>query len=354
MSRRHFILPWHGMGRYRAGFTLVELMVAMLLGLIVIAGVASVFLANLRSYHSNAALSDVQSNARIAFELMARDIRQAGLTGCDSTNGRVANVLNNGPNKTATPDWWANWGNTVHGYGGKNQNGDAVDQVDPAVSIGTGTGDRVANTDSLEILGAIGAGVSIYSDTEPDATFTLNGKSPNLQTGDVILVCDPDHSVLVQVSSYDGNVTVDHSTGGVSPGNCSKGLGYGSDCDGGDGNVYTFGRNSRVSRLAAHDWYIGNNPAGGRSLYRIALTNNAGALSTTAQEMVRNVTDMQILYHLGNDDKFIAADAVGSWAAVNAVRITYTLQSTDQRAGTDAQPLTRTFTSTTTIRNRVN
>ena len=69
-------------------------MVAMLLGLIVVGGVVSVFLANQRSYRTNQALGDVQDSSRIAFEMMARDIRNAGLTGC-SNNGRVANVLNN-------------------------------------------------------------------------------------------------------------------------------------------------------------------------------------------------------------------------------------------------------------------
>jgi type IV pilus assembly protein PilW len=39
---------------------------------------------------------------------------------------------------------------------------------------------------------------------------------------------------------------------------------------------------------------------------------------------------------------------------VDAVQVTLTLQSADQRAGTDVKPLTRTFTATTTVRNRVN
>ena len=55
-----------------AGFTVVELMIAMLLGLIVIGGVVSVFLANQRTYRTNQALGDVQDSSRIAFELMAR------------------------------------------------------------------------------------------------------------------------------------------------------------------------------------------------------------------------------------------------------------------------------------------
>lgn len=89
------------------GFTLIELMVAMLLGLVVIAGVGSVFLSNQRVYRTNRALSDVQDSSRVAFELLARDVRNAGLTAC-SNSGRISNVLNAGPNAGGTA-WWADW-----------------------------------------------------------------------------------------------------------------------------------------------------------------------------------------------------------------------------------------------------
>jgi type IV pilus assembly protein PilW len=71
--------------------------------------------------------------------------------------------------------------------------------------------------------------------------------------------------------------------------------------------------------------------------------------------MVRNVTDMQITYHQSGGASFVTADTSGiNWSNVDAIRVTYTLESADQRAGTDLQPLKRTFTATTTIRNRVN
>lgn len=336
------------------GFTLIELMVAMLLGLIVIAGVSSVFLANMRSYHANTALGDVQSNARIAFELMARDVRQAGLAGCNSRNNRISNVLGNGPNNGGT-DWWANFlKNAVHGYEG--------DQDDPAATTGTTEGLRVAGTDSLEVIGAVGTGLSVAESNNGGATkanFKLNEPSSDLQTGDIIMVCDPDHAALMQITNYNSsNVTVVHNKGASNPapGNCSKGLGYPTDCGSTNGNSYVFGKNSSVSKLTAHDWYIGVNPLGGKSLYRVAVaySTSAAKLVPTSQEMVRNVTNMQILYHIGGGNNYVEADSVVNWGAVDAVRVTFTLESADQRAGTDAKPLERTFTATTTIRNRVN
>jgi type IV pilus assembly protein PilW len=323
------------------GFTLIELMVAMLLGLVVIAGVVSVFLANQRSYRTNQALGDVQDGSRIAFEMMARDIRDAGLTGC-SNSGRVANVLNNSPTGGGTT-WWANWNNAVVGYGGSD--------TDLAVATGTTEGQRVAGTDSLMLLGGEGSGVSVKVNSEPAATFTINEASSDLKAGDVIIVCDPDHATLAQITSYAGG-TITHAASG-SPGNCTTDLNFPTVCS--SSASYVFATNSQITKLGAADWYIGNSPVvGGRSLYRVGLDNVAGVPTPTAQEMVRDVTDMKIAYHQSGNASFVAATAVTNWALVDAVQVTLALESVDKRAGTDVKPLKRSFTATTTVRNRVN
>ena len=324
------------------GFTLIELMVAMLLGLIVIAGVVSVFLANQRSYRTNQALGDVQDSSRIAFEMMARDIRDAGLTGC-SNGSRVANVLNNAPGGTITPKWWADWNNAVHGYDGVTG--------DPATNTAFGTVEkqRVSGTHSLMLIGGEGSGVSVKVNAEPAATFTLNEASSPLQTGDVIIVCDPDHATLVQITNYAGG-TITHAASG-SPGNCTTDLNYPTVCS--SGSSYVFATNAQITRLAAVDWYIGINPIGGRSLYRTELVTTAEVPTQTAQEMVRDVTDMKIAYHQSGGADFAAASPSTNWALVDAVQVTLALESVDKRAGTDVKPIKRSFTATTTVRNRV-
>ena len=124
-----------GPGMPSAGFSLIELMIAMLLGLIVIGGVVSVFLANQQSYRTNQALGDVQDGSRIAFEMMAQDIRNAGLTGCDSSGtGNITSVLKNSPAGGGTT-WWANWNNALIGYG----NGTAADPAPPAATPADGS-----------------------------------------------------------------------------------------------------------------------------------------------------------------------------------------------------------------------
>lgn len=336
--RRDFARPGLRLARSAAGFTLVELMIAMLLGLIVIAGVVSVFLAAQQTYRTNQALGDVQDGSRIAFEMMANDIREAGLLGC-SNNGQVANVLKNGPGAGGT-DWWANWVNTLRGYG-------AGTAADPALAALT-TGAQVPGTDSLMLLGAADAGLSIASNDQSAAQFTLNQTSADMKVGDVMIVCDPDHAAIFKITSY----TLSSKTiGYASSDNCSTGLGFPTVCTA-VGSPYTFGANSPVVKLAASDWYIGSNPVGGSSLYRAEVSTSSG--TTTTQEMVRDVTGMNILYHQAPQPSFVAASAVTDFSLVNAVQVQLTLQSTDKRAGTGVKPIERTFTVTSTVRNRVN
>lgn len=327
--------------RLPAGFTLIELMVAMLLGLVVIAGVTSVFLANQRTYRTSQALGDVQDTARMAFEMMARDIRDAGLTGC-SNEGRVANVLNNGP-VAGGGAWWANWNNALVGYGGS--------QTDSATSTGTGVRQRVAGTDSLLTLGGEGMGASVRENLEPAATFTLNEAGSDLKAGDVVIVCDPDHAALLQITGIAAGALSHAGTGG-SPGNCTADLSYPAACS--STASYVFAPNAQITRLRTAHWYVGNNPDRGRSLYRVGLVNTAGVPVPTSEEVVRGVTGMSITYHQAGSNGFVAASAVGNWTQVDAVQVHLWLESADQRAGTDTQPLRRDFVATTTVRNRVN
>lgn len=329
-----------------AGFTLIELMVAMLLGLIVIAGVTSVFLANQQVYRTNHALGEVQDSSRIAFEMLAQNIREAGLLGCGN-NGQVSNVLQNGP-PAGGSDWWADWNNALRGYA-------ADTAANPALTVGTAAGNQVAGTDSLMLLNAADVGLSIASQDQATTTFTLDATNGDLAVGKAMIVCDPDHASIFGISSYDGAArTIGFAqlpSGGKSAVNCSTGLGYPSVCTP-VGTAYRFGANAAIAALAAGVWYVGINPDGGRSLYQAGVNTSTGAVA--AQEMVRGVAAMAIRYHVAAQPSFVAASAVNDWGAVNAVQVDLTLQSADARAGVDATPLARSFKVTATVRNRVN
>lgn len=326
------------------GFTLVELMISMLLGLVVIGGAMGVILANRQSYRTNEGLSQVQESARTAFELLSRDVRQAGVTGCNN-NGRVANVVQSvGP----TP-WWQTWFG-IRGFDGT--------QPDGAIGFGTDAttrSNRVRDTDSMHVQGIEGTGLSVVDHQPTSAIFRINTPTTAIAEDDILMVCDFDHAAIFKVTNYNSaNVTVVHdSRQSESPYNCSKGLGYPTECTT-NGNSHEFGPNSQIARMSAVAWYIGDNGRaneGGRSLYRLRMG------VANPEEIVAGVTDMQVRYREAGRSDFLEAAAVGIWANVNAVIITLTLQSADRRITTDANVnagrLQRQFTNIVTLRNRV-
>lgn len=85
MSRGGAVVRSMGVGtRWQAGFGLIELMIAMVLGLLVMGAAFAVFQSNQRSFQANEGLNRIQESARVAYELIARDIRAAGGTACSN------------------------------------------------------------------------------------------------------------------------------------------------------------------------------------------------------------------------------------------------------------------------------
>ncbi len=60
------------------GFTLVELMIAMLLGLILMAGIISIFLSSKQTYAAVHVLARLQENGRYGIDIISSDLRRAG------------------------------------------------------------------------------------------------------------------------------------------------------------------------------------------------------------------------------------------------------------------------------------
>lgn len=333
------------LSRRKAGFSLIELMIALLLGLFIIGGVISVFLSNRIAYQQNENLGRMQENARYAFEVLGRDFREVGGIACGS-NLPTANVLNN-----ASTNWWSNWGDGLHGYEG--------DQTLPAKAVGTNATDRVTGTDAVLIYtGTSDSGVTVAEHNPTAAQFKVNTTAHGFVDGDILLVCDYKQAAIFQVTSAStSNVTIVHNTGNtVEPGNCSKGLGYPTDCTTTNGTAKSFEGGGVMSKLASNAWYIGFNGRGGRSLYRVRLTRSGSNAATEAEEIAEGVTNLQIQY-LSKDasgnlpTNYVDANSITNWTGVVATRLTFTLQSLEN-VGTGSSPLTRTWNTVFTLRNR--
>lgn len=65
-----------------AGLSLIELMVALLIGMILVLGLVQVFAASRTAYQTSEGLARMQESARFAIDFLQRDIRMAGHFGC--------------------------------------------------------------------------------------------------------------------------------------------------------------------------------------------------------------------------------------------------------------------------------
>src|SRR5437868_2366793 len=63
--------------RRRVGFTLIELMIAVTIGLLLTAVVAKLFVGSSATYQTTDEISRMQENIRFAFQLMSRTVHQA-------------------------------------------------------------------------------------------------------------------------------------------------------------------------------------------------------------------------------------------------------------------------------------
>lgn len=97
--------------RGQHGFSLVELMIALALGILVVGAAFAIFHSNQRSYQANQGLNRIQENARIAFELISRDLRAAGGSACSNiarpdaehVNSAEETIFFNSPVSSASP-----------------------------------------------------------------------------------------------------------------------------------------------------------------------------------------------------------------------------------------------------------
>ncbi|WP_217126715.1 PilW family protein [Hydrogenophilus thiooxidans] len=332
------------------GLTLVELMVALVLGLLLLGAVLSLFTTTRESYRTNEALARLQETGRYAFEVLGRSLREAGGIPCGS-NLPTANVLNN-----ASTTWWANWGQGIQGYEGN-------DNTFPK-SFGTGGADRAAGTDAVIVWSGTGdSGVTIVDHDRYSAQFKVNTTAHGLNDGDIVMACDYRQAAIFQVTNVNSNnMTIVHNTGTGNPGNCSKGLGYPTDCTNPNGNSYSFAGAGTITKLTAHAWYVGCNGRGscntpaGRSLYRLRLGNQNGSNPAAAEEIVDGVWDLQLQYLTRDasgalDTQYRDATAVSDWRRVVAVRLELTTRSSENVATTGA-PLERKWYAVVTLRNR--
>jgi type IV pilus assembly protein PilW len=298
----------------QSGFSLVELMIAMTIGLILLGGIGYVFLGSRTAFRTTDNLSRIQENARYALDMMSRDIRMAGYVGCGNIASMVTNTIANAPVPPMTA------GNALLGY----NNGSGW--TNPS-SITRAAGDV------LSVMGAFSNGVNLAGNLAPsNANIQINGNPDGFAAGDVLIVTNCVNADVFKATTVSGGgtVTVAHS-------NSSN-----------TGNrVGTYGTDAFVMKMNQYSYFIGTNTAGNRALYRVGLNGQA-------EELVEHVYDMQFRYGLDTDVKPDGAVNTYSpnpttWTQVVSVTVNLLMRSPDNNLSTSQVPVTfnnGTFTPT--------
>ena len=129
------------------GISLVEIMVALAVGLFLTAGVVQIFLGNKQSYRVAEASARIQENARFAMEFIAIDTRMAGYQGCAGASRTVVNTL-------VSPQFHEEFDTPVEGF-------QATSASAWSPSVDAGITSPLGGRDILTIRGAFGNGTPI-------------------------------------------------------------------------------------------------------------------------------------------------------------------------------------------------
>jgi len=324
------------MNYFVRGMSLVELMLALLLGTLVVATAIGVFIANRQTMTTTQEIARIQHNMQVALELLARDLRQAGANPC-SRSLPFANIIGvpasrwwtNLASTKMTDDIWSTpWRSTLRGL-------TLAEFADTSTA-----GGRVAGSDAIELLSTDTKVATVVS--HDGTRFVLNNSGHGFSSGNLLLVCDSRQASLFQAQV--SGIDVLHPAGGA---NCGGYLGLPGGCD---AEPFTYMSHALMARWKPVRWYLGHNGRDGTSLYQMTLDGNGQGV--TRQEMVEDVSALEFRYLLAGAPEYVKLAAVsGRWDEVIGVRISLSVSAAGGETG-NGDLLTRTAAQMVNLRNR--
>ncbi len=301
------------------GFSLVELMVAMFLSLIMIAGMINLYSSNKVAYKSQESVSRIQEAYRFASEKIQKELRSGGYYGCNNESPMV-DTLSSLP-------FVANYEKPIEGFDATDMTtwDRSITSTGTGLTMGTATGDVVRG--GTDILVVRRGSDTQYPIVTPMTTTTSNLQiQANMPTAvfadnDVVIVSDCTRSAIFQVTNFSRSAgTIQHATSGGNIGNSTNQLltsAPGFDLD------------ASVMRLDTVIYFIGTEANGTPSLKR-KINNDA------SQTIVSGVENMQVVYGLDTDatgvaNRYVNASNItaGDWINVTSARIALLMSSAE-------------------------
>ena len=320
--------------RKQLGFSMVELMVAMVIQFILLAGMVYVYSNSRVMFTVNEQLSRVQENGRYLTDVLLHDIRMAGYSGCRSIDEVVPNIIANRPPIFAS----LTDGITVFENGAGWANPSALT--------------RVAGSDVITLQSTQGSGASLRANMITDTAMIQIIINPDrLAANDLILISDCSHADLFRASAVNHGSTIAHDNIANTGNQLSK----------------AYADDAQLMPFDAHTYFIATGANAEPGLYQYSFN------SDTATLLAEGVENMQLL--LAEDtsgdqepDVYVNATAVMDWAAVIGVRVGLLMRSANNVA-TEARAFTfnganantgndtrvrKAFWSYAAMRNRIN
>lgn len=275
--------------RTRHGVSLVELMVAIAVGLFLIGGVIQIYLSSKQSYNAQEQLARMQENGRFAMGLVTTDLRRAGYWGglTLDPDGDLGDPGAVAPSNTCTND--NNWGRMIEWPTfGLNDTATVYDCIPP-----TGEGTWLRG----DVL------TSRYADFAPVTGSLGNNRLYLRTTSELGLSATHDEKESRLAARI-----ITGSTAGESS------------------NALLLAGEDEIEReLIARAYYVAQSTTtcsatGGAvpSLWRVQLGDNG--VPGAAVEIAPGVEQLQFQF-LDDSDGYVNADTVTDWTSVRAVRI---------------------------------
>ncbi len=321
----------------QTGMGLVELMVWAAVSLLVITVIGITYVNSKQLTRVNDTISRMQENGRFALYLIDRDLRMAAFRGCNGGSVAPLNLLNS----TNYPYQFDVGIVGYHGSGGTwlPALDSSISALNPAPSTGA---------DVVTIRHIDGPGVPLIAPMADSSSDLQVGPGSHLAPGDVLLVADCAAAAIFTATSINSATgIVGHETGNlVAPGNSGSDLGH------------VFSTDASIYRLVTRTYFMAPSArkAGTNSLW----TNSVPAYDGQPQpeEMVEGIEGLALLFGEDLDGKraanrYVSADAVGTWSNVVSVRAQLLLATVRDNVATSPQPYYFAGVSTTPADRRV-
>ncbi|MEW9573125.1 PilW family protein [Rhodanobacter sp. Si-c] len=326
LHRGHLAMKY-GTGRSRmGGFGLLELMLAAALGLIVVAGVIVIFVAQRQVYNNSSSQSLIQDSDNAIAALVTPVVRGAGFTGC----GTIGNGVISSISSPATPLTF-NANSTVQGYTGTM----------PASLVDNAGDDSTASdwTPSLD------ASITTASNGGPEQgsdVLVVIGAAQNASpigvtapiTGSPIAVND-----TTQLEAINGGGAQMVAVSDCSKSTIFMATGIGSDSvafSSGPGSTPSYQANSQLIPVQQTVFFVAKGDGGQSALWQGVMTLPAGATTAAGaawkmNEMVPGVAAMKVLYGIGagGDEtagQYVDASEVSDWSQVTSVKLGFVVE----------------------------